>query len=874
MVKILESFLVTVFLVIIEIYCSKPIGNILSEYYESDTIKSFKEEWVKYKKPFENAIMTNIKENYGAKSMNIYIKHARHTLKITRGFYLSDNIVHVLFSDMILRDWPNLIMPEVSLSLPGNLVKVEATVGKMFVDTVYRMMRNESAVLYSEAELDEAKHSPFSLQQVQSTGKLTIIAEDCFLSGFSIVTFFGNSVSLGHSSFRLVDCKFTVEISSDVGTPPVIAPYFPKGPGKQIESLLSQPIHDEMVQNLQGAIYSYINTSVVFGKELPKYKFNQQKLFKKTSNYMSSLCDKLNSLTLKSQKGTIALNDFEDHMEKKTDEKQSTTYISLKELKLYGLDSAYASRDGGSFEASQLSIADCIRFHSLQVRGIASYDNGTQYTHNFAVELADLTVNIVVNIEKRGSNSVHKFDVVFGRTFDFSILPWETGSHERLWYQALVSGYIISEVPARITEHLSGVLTPAANDDEEDLKLNEKNSQSEEKIKKVKIPNDDDVNTDVAKEEFPVKSIEEPNARSENENENQPSGNPADTTLDSNTSAESKEKLSNKTQESDIGVMVTAPEALLVSDYITDKQGLAGGKADAILDSDFFSDEKGKKTLFSGIEAEETNKENLAGDKTDDVLDKDFFSDNERKKPLFSGIEAEETNKENLAGDKTDDVLDKDFFSDNEGKKPLFSGIEAEETNKENLAGDKTDDVLDKNLFSDGEGKIAFFSDDDKKFISDGDGQKHFVKSENDEEKDSVKSEDNVNNNSETTNNKEDKHIYIFASSENGRDKDDDISEQADQQSVPIERTGKNNHGTAQNETVNRKRPTKKIHKLNKKEKNNLKMTLRRNPRANTTTVHRRMITTQSVKHLQASRHHNKTRSLQNEVHMSDNEIR
>lgn len=74
---------------------------------------------------------------------------------------------------MILRDYPNLIMPDVSLSLPGNILKVEATVGKMFVDTVYRMMRNESAVLYSEADLQEAKNSPFSLQQVGTRGKLT-----------------------------------------------------------------------------------------------------------------------------------------------------------------------------------------------------------------------------------------------------------------------------------------------------------------------------------------------------------------------------------------------------------------------------------------------------------------------------------------------------------------------------------------------------------------------------------------------------------------------------------------------------------------------------------------------------------------------------
>lgn len=402
----------------------------------------------------------------------------------------------------------------------------------------------------------------------------------------------------------------------------------------------------------------------------------------------------------------------------------------------------------------------------------------------------------------------------FSRNFGFSVLPWETDIDDRLWYQALVSGYIINEIPARITRHLSGVLTPASNDDEQGMKFYEDNS--EDNTEKVKIETDDDDDGGVTKEKKFETSIEEPNAQNVNEDEDQPPENPEDTISDNNASAAGSEKVS---QEDDIGVMVTAPQALLES----------------------------KETLISYKQSRPH----------------DFFSDDNENQPVFSGVETEKTNKEKWAGDKLNDALDKNLFS-NKGKKTLFSGIETD---------DKIDDVLDKDFFSDGKGKKSFFSDsdDDRQFIFDSDGTKNYAKSENSEDKNSDKSQDNGNDNSEMTDNKEDTDIFIFGDRDKDSDKldtnnNDDISEETDQQSVPIERVGKNNYRTTNNATVNRKKPTTKIHKLNRKGVDNSKMTLKKNPRANTTKVQR-------GKHLQTSKHHNKTRSLKNELHVWDNEI-
>ncbi|XP_061716303.1 uncharacterized protein LOC133524350 [Cydia pomonella] len=402
MIKFLCLLSVTAFYIIKDIECSN-IYDALRNYYDSDIHQQFEKEWKKYRRAFENEIASNLQENFGTKALNIYEPDRRDAHFLAGGFHLTDGVVMVYFFEMVLRELPALIGTKLNIDLSSNHVKLESKVDRMFIDTSYYVARNSSSVIYASPD-DQKELSPFSLQQVDNLGKVVIVVEDCSLSGISIATLSGDSVNIGHCTFMLSNCKFTVEISTpNSGAPPVIAPYFPKGPKEKLEIVISKPIREELHTKLQGAMYSYINTSVVLGSHASNFRNSQHQLFKSYAEFMTDYVAKVNQKTLKANKGHVNLANYEILMNTETDKRRWQCHMTLRDVTLYGLDTAYVARSGGPYNdgSGTNTAADAITFSSIQIRGKVTHDDGKgSITYDFAAELTDITVNIIIDIQE------------------------------------------------------------------------------------------------------------------------------------------------------------------------------------------------------------------------------------------------------------------------------------------------------------------------------------------------------------------------------------------------------------------------------------------------------------------------------------------
>ncbi|XP_063383560.1 uncharacterized protein LOC134669872, partial [Cydia fagiglandana] len=460
MIKFLYLLSVIAFYIIKDIECSN-IYDALRNYYDSDIHTQFEKEWKQYRHAFENEIASSLQQNFGSKALNIYEPDRHDAHYLAGGFHLTDGVVMVYFFEMVLRELPALIGPKLNLDLPSNYVKVESKVDRMFIDTTYYVARNSSSVIYASPD-DQKDLSPFSLQQVDNFGRVVIVVEDCSLSGISIATMNGDSVNMGHSSFMLSNCKFTVEISTpNSGAPPVIAPYFPKGPKEKLEIVISKPIREELHTKLQGAMYSYINTTVVLGSKVSNFRNSQHQLFKSYAEFMTDYVAKVNQKTLTANKGHVNLANYEILMNTETDKAKWQCHMALKDVMLYGLDTAYVARSGGPYKdgSEPNTAADAVTFSSIQIHGKVSHDDDGKgsTTHDFAAELTDITVNIIIDIQK-GRTELRDILLTGWRSLEFSIIPWETQYTDRHGYQSLVYGHMLNELPVRIKDHLTSIL--------------------------------------------------------------------------------------------------------------------------------------------------------------------------------------------------------------------------------------------------------------------------------------------------------------------------------------------------------------------------------------------------------------------------------
>ncbi|CAH2096030.1 unnamed protein product [Euphydryas editha] len=375
----------------------------ISNHFQSDVFTDFQKHWQLYRKSYENAIILALKDSYGQKGMNIYVRRSDDSLRISDGFYLTDNVVDLMLLDMTLTSLPYLTNPKVTFALASNVLTVEAGLSKMIVETRYLLFRNQSDILNTSLQ-DAYENSPFSFQQVENIGHLVIVAEDCMLVGYTLAKLSGHSVNLGHDTFQVRNCKFSIEISSyRPGFPPVIAPYFSKEQGASLELLLTKPIHEEFMPKFQAAVFSYVNTSLIFGEHLSKFRQYQDNIFREVSKNVTGLVRFLNNLTTASEQETINVDPLE---------------VSWNVL----------------------------------VRGSILFKNDTlKEEYSFVAELKDITQNIEIDYNKL------KFLFKFSnwRKMELSVIEVEKTLRTRKVHTAFVSGYLMNKLPKVLEKYFS-----------------------------------------------------------------------------------------------------------------------------------------------------------------------------------------------------------------------------------------------------------------------------------------------------------------------------------------------------------------------------------------------------------------------------------
>nr|XP_034832164.1 uncharacterized protein LOC117988977 isoform X2 [Maniola hyperantus] len=353
---------------------SSGIEDKVKKYFSSDVFKAFQKQWRTHRKSFENAVLLTLKESYGNRGMNIYVRRSADALKICTGLYGSDNVIDC------------------------------------------------------------------------------IIAEDCTIDGYVVTKLSGMSINLGHDTFRVRNCKFSIEISSNRRQPPIIAPYFTVEQSKQLELLLTRPIRAEMLPKLQAAVFTYINTSLVFEDYLYKFRDYQNDIFKETSKYMRDIAIALDSKTVAGNQATVDAPPISLTWDVKCPEEFCSGDVLIDNVTVHGLDTVYSAHTGGPIKTMSARITESLRFDSLMVRGITDYfhNDSAVEKHLFVAEIHDVAVEFEINVEKPEA----RFEVVSWRSFEFSILPFEHRKDQKS-LESFIHGYLLNVLPKLLNNHLT-----------------------------------------------------------------------------------------------------------------------------------------------------------------------------------------------------------------------------------------------------------------------------------------------------------------------------------------------------------------------------------------------------------------------------------
>ncbi|XP_068633548.1 uncharacterized protein [Battus philenor] len=410
------------------------------------TVSAFHKQWAIYRRSYENALKIALKESFGKKGLNTIARKTENDLILSNGFYVTDNIVHVIFKDMYLKELPHLKAPDVTFHLAHNVLILDAELTKMIVETEYSLMRNSTEVLFTGSVQDPYKNSPFILQQVQNEGHAAIIAEGCILRGFAISTLSGQSVVLGHDTFRVRDCKFNVEISAaGLGSPPVIAPYFSNEQRNSLENLISKPIRSELMTKMQSAMFTYVNTSIF--NDLAKYRYKQEKIFEKSRKYINEFIRKNNKETVVGNKASQDLPPMKIQWTVNVAGEINESLVALTDVVVDGFDSIYSPYIGGPYKLQNVGIAETLRYNTLKVHGqLTTENNNVTNAVMFYMELQDVSVNLEMNSEYSSPATFNIDNNIFWRHTDFSIRNLKD-LKERITAESIISGYVINQIP-------------------------------------------------------------------------------------------------------------------------------------------------------------------------------------------------------------------------------------------------------------------------------------------------------------------------------------------------------------------------------------------------------------------------------------------
>ncbi|CAH4028394.1 unnamed protein product [Pieris brassicae] len=389
-----------------------------------------------------------LKDNYGYKGMNVYIRKSADAHRIANGFYLSDGVVGVMFHEMFLVELPHLSAPEVTFALASNILRIKTGIDKILIHTRYTLFRNQSDVIYGNPN---DMNSPFTYDVVDNIGNAAIIAENCKLTGYAMIKLSGQSVDIGHSTFAVTECKFSIEISSPgLGREPIIAQYFNQPQSKSLEKLISKPIREEMLPKLQATLLTYINTTLIFQDRLSEFRKSQRKIFKESSKYILKLIRSSNKQSKQLNKATTELQPFHITWDVCV-EKACPIHVGVNDVTVHGLDSAFSAHRGGPFKLQCLKIGEALTFNYVQVRGKVHFENQTiKVTQNFFAEIDDLTFSIEIGID----NQVQNYNFVDWRSIELSIMDFKGNIEERMNANSFITGYLYNELPKALTEYL------------------------------------------------------------------------------------------------------------------------------------------------------------------------------------------------------------------------------------------------------------------------------------------------------------------------------------------------------------------------------------------------------------------------------------
>ncbi|KAL0838686.1 hypothetical protein ABMA28_016756 [Loxostege sticticalis] len=449
------------------------------KYGDHTTQDFFRKQWKKYEDPIHQSINVILKETYETEGMNVYIRKMADPRMLGDGVFVSDNIVKVLLKDLYLTEQPRLTFPVVSIRPAENVLRLAAKVNKLCIQADYQLFRNLSDITYNSAHVDPYKTSPFNFQQVKSDGQVTIIAEHCSLEGLAVVSLLYHSVNLGQDTIKLRNCMFSVEITTPgLGSPPVIAPYFSKKQGLILERLLTKPTREALLPKLQGALFTYVNTSSIFGKLLPKIRKAQKNVFKQTYMYLTRVIRNMNKVTLNENQGIEKFKDiFITWSDKNYDGQLQEYKIALKNMTITGLDSAYSAQNGGpvrvptkdGWTGKFQEIRDTIRISDLQIKGTLEFGvDATLNQYAFYGEIQDVTTCMSFDIANKTLNLLE----VYGwRNLDLHV-PDISIISER----SLIAGIILNELPPLIERRLTRSFYDAFKEQENKRKRQEEKS--------------------------------------------------------------------------------------------------------------------------------------------------------------------------------------------------------------------------------------------------------------------------------------------------------------------------------------------------------------------------------------------------------------
>ncbi|XP_049693861.2 uncharacterized protein LOC110372765 [Helicoverpa armigera] len=460
---------------------SEPIQKTILDYFNSESVRKFRNDWEIYRKPLEHAVTSALLENVGNPGMNVYIRRQNEDLAL--GLYHDDNQVQLVLLNILLQQLPSLYLPEVQFSLASNVLKIYAALSKIIIHADYAIARNKSDIIHEPIYQNPYEASPFRFQQVSDIGKITLILDSCVLNGFLITSLSGESVNLGYDHLRLLHCQHTIELyQPGDDSPPVITRYNPYrlDDGLKLTDLLMRPISEELVPKVQAAMFTFINTSSIFQKDLKDLRENQEVVFQATWLYVTEIVRNLNRITIERNGGAIDIKDktfyWEDVRETSVNKSETLTIL---EVVLTGLDTLYCAHSGGPYRMKSAMIGEQIRFSTLQVRG--HIDIGKD-RFAFVIELKDLAVDVQLEV-KPGQVQVDGEPYKILEIVGYRRMLFTAPSLMYPTVEALVSGYFLKELPKLIMSHLKSIFAEALGSAHNSLNGNKADACKEQRDK-------------------------------------------------------------------------------------------------------------------------------------------------------------------------------------------------------------------------------------------------------------------------------------------------------------------------------------------------------------------------------------------------------